>query len=220
MIDHKDNPAEIYLVPDAEHGYVWCDTPAPSEGMREEDATRYVREDLVPASNDVLAQRIAELERYNVVLAGESHRLQQERDALAAQVEQLQNTSSNLTTELTQWQLQNNELLSKLYLMVNNGFTKEMEDAAKETDLGRFVDDEYPMFSGVVFMGLFYKMQRTIREMPSILSYLAERDAEVAKAAFIAGVHSRSCEYMTPQQTKEEANEYANQLRQQAKGGK
>lgn len=63
MIDKTENPAEIYLVPvfDGEHDHVWCDTPAPGEGMREEDATRYVREDLVPASNDVLARRIAEL---------------------------------------------------------------------------------------------------------------------------------------------------------------
>lgn len=48
MIDKTQNPAEIYLVPvfDGEHDHVWCDTPAPGEGMREEDATRYVREDI------------------------------------------------------------------------------------------------------------------------------------------------------------------------------
>lgn len=48
MIDKSENPAEIYLVPvfDGDHDHVWCDTPAPGEGMREEDATRYVREDI------------------------------------------------------------------------------------------------------------------------------------------------------------------------------
>lgn len=77
MTDHKDNPAEIYLVPDAEHGHAWSDDPAPGEGMREEDATRYVRADLVPASNEVLANSIAELTRKN--------------SELMAQVEQLRN---------------------------------------------------------------------------------------------------------------------------------
>ena len=48
MIDKTQNPAEIYLVPvfDGDHDHVWCETPAPGEGMREEDATRYVREDI------------------------------------------------------------------------------------------------------------------------------------------------------------------------------
>ncbi|WP_423186811.1 hypothetical protein ACO1PK_00930 [Alishewanella sp. d11] len=46
MIDKTENPAEIYLVPVGLDEYVWCDTPAPGEGMREEDATRYVREDV------------------------------------------------------------------------------------------------------------------------------------------------------------------------------
>lgn len=46
MYDKTENPAEIYLVPVGLDEYVWCDTPAPGEGMREEDATRYVREDL------------------------------------------------------------------------------------------------------------------------------------------------------------------------------
>lgn len=59
MINHKDNPAEIYLVPmlgdDCDH--VWSDDPAPGEGMREEDATRYVRADLVPETNAVLADQ-------------------------------------------------------------------------------------------------------------------------------------------------------------------
>lgn len=43
-------PEQIYLIPDAELGQVWCDTPAPGEGMREEDATRYVREDIYLAA--------------------------------------------------------------------------------------------------------------------------------------------------------------------------
>lgn len=52
MTDKTENPAEIYLLPvfDGEHDHVWCDTPAPGEGMREEDATRYVREDIYLAA--------------------------------------------------------------------------------------------------------------------------------------------------------------------------
>lgn len=61
MNDKTENPAEIYLVPVGLNEYVWCDTPAPGEGMREEDATRYVRADLVPVSNEVLARRVVEL---------------------------------------------------------------------------------------------------------------------------------------------------------------
>lgn len=36
-------PGTIYLVPDAEHGWVWCDDPAPGEGMDPKDAMRFVR---------------------------------------------------------------------------------------------------------------------------------------------------------------------------------
>ncbi|MDX1538860.1 hypothetical protein [Arsukibacterium sp.] len=59
MINHKDNPAEIYLVPmlGDEHDHIWSDTPAPGEGMKEEDATRYVRADLVPERNAVLSSQ-------------------------------------------------------------------------------------------------------------------------------------------------------------------
>lgn len=73
MTNHKYNPAEIYLVPmlGDEHDHIWCEDPAPGEGMREEDATRYVREDLVPASNAVLANSIAELTRKNSDLAAQ-----------------------------------------------------------------------------------------------------------------------------------------------------
>ncbi|WP_333609335.1 hypothetical protein [Arsukibacterium sp.] len=103
MTDHKQNPAEIYLVPDAEHGHVWSDDPAPGEGMREENATRYVREDLVPESNATLALRIAELTRENSTLQARCADLElllsteqdlvldyhATNDALAAQVELL-----------------------------------------------------------------------------------------------------------------------------------
>lgn len=62
MIDKTENPAEIYLVPvfDGEHDHVWCDTPAPGEGMREEDATRYVREDIYLA----LQAQVERLQNY------------------------------------------------------------------------------------------------------------------------------------------------------------
>lgn len=46
MTDKTQNPAEIYLIIDSDGDLVWSDDPAPGEGMREEDATRYVREDI------------------------------------------------------------------------------------------------------------------------------------------------------------------------------
>jgi succinate dehydrogenase flavin-adding protein (antitoxin of CptAB toxin-antitoxin module) len=65
MIDKTQNPAEIYLVPvfDGDHDHVWCDTPAPGEGMREEDATRYVREDIYLALQAQVEQ-LREVLRY------------------------------------------------------------------------------------------------------------------------------------------------------------
>ena len=115
MIDHKQNPAEIYLVPmlGDDHDHIWCEDPAPGEGMREEDATRYVRADLVPASNEVLANSIAELTRKNSELQARvseqskviehiAKAVGEEADpmacweavdALKAQVEQLQRTT-------------------------------------------------------------------------------------------------------------------------------
>lgn len=65
MNDKTQNPAEIYLVPvfDGDHDHVWCDTPAPGEGMREEDATRYVREDIYLALQAQVEQ-LREVLRY------------------------------------------------------------------------------------------------------------------------------------------------------------
>ncbi len=61
----KPNHEIIYLVPTDYDGgqltYSWCDCPAPGEGMDPEDAIKYVRADLVPASNEVSARRIIEL---------------------------------------------------------------------------------------------------------------------------------------------------------------
>lgn len=48
----------IYLIPDSSEGqlgYVWCDDPAPGEGMDAAEAVEYVRKDVADA-------RIAELE--------------------------------------------------------------------------------------------------------------------------------------------------------------
>ncbi|WP_445425205.1 hypothetical protein [Alishewanella sp. HL-SH06] len=53
MIDKTENPDEIFLIEvfDGEdYTHVWSDTPAPGEGQREEDATRYVREDIYLAA--------------------------------------------------------------------------------------------------------------------------------------------------------------------------
>lgn len=76
----KPNYETIYLVPTDYVGgqltYSWCDCPAPGEGMDPEDAIKYVRADLVPASNEVLARRIVELTN--------------ERDAALAQLVEVQ----------------------------------------------------------------------------------------------------------------------------------
>ncbi|MDY6797931.1 MAG: hypothetical protein SVX28_04160 [Pseudomonadota bacterium] len=37
-----DTPETIYLIPDAD-GHVWCDDPAPGEGMDPDEAVKYVR---------------------------------------------------------------------------------------------------------------------------------------------------------------------------------
>lgn len=60
MTDQQKTPAEIYLVPDTEHDLVWSHDPAPGEGMKAEDAVKYVRADLAQ-SNEMLANRIVEL---------------------------------------------------------------------------------------------------------------------------------------------------------------
>lgn len=60
----KPNHESIYLIPgsyDGEHCYVWSDDPAQGAEDDPADAIEYVRADLVPASNEVLAKRIAEL---------------------------------------------------------------------------------------------------------------------------------------------------------------
>ena len=74
----KPTHESIYLIPgsyDGEQCYVWSDDPAPGTEDNPADAIKYVRADLVPASNEVLAKRVVDLTN--------------ERDALAAQVEQL-----------------------------------------------------------------------------------------------------------------------------------
>lgn len=60
MTAQQKTPAEIYLVPDTEHGLVWSHDPAPGEGMKAEEAVKYVRADLAQ-SNEMLANRIVEL---------------------------------------------------------------------------------------------------------------------------------------------------------------
>lgn len=38
-------PKMIYLIPDYEYGYVWCEDPAPRIGMDEKDSIKYVKVD-------------------------------------------------------------------------------------------------------------------------------------------------------------------------------
>lgn len=82
MTTQPKTPAEIYLVPDAEHGNVWHTDATPGEGMCEEDATRYVREDLVPASNEVLARRVVELTAERDTATADYAELQLQHDEL------------------------------------------------------------------------------------------------------------------------------------------
>lgn len=198
-----ENPAEIYLVPvfDGEHDHVWCDTPAPGEGMREEDATRYVRADLVPASNEMLARRVVELtaerdaalaqlvevqdnrtgkapcERFCEALATKKmfDNLQEDNRRLRAQVEQLRDAGNDVYAELQQWALQSNH---------------------KETDA-------------------VFKAWRKARESTPA-QCLAEIKARAVEDAVEA---TTSNKYSLPLRDACDLYEYANQLRQQAKAG-
>lgn len=85
MIDKTQNPAEIYLITDTEGDLVWCDTPAPGEGMREEDATRYVREDIYLA----LQAQVEQLKQDIDIGAKDYCGLMERHDALFVQVDQL-----------------------------------------------------------------------------------------------------------------------------------
>lgn len=84
----KPNHEIIYLVPTDYDGgqltYSWCDCPAPGEGMDPADAIKYVRADLVPDSNELLARRIVELTNE---LAHKSAMLEGFRSALDIGVE-------------------------------------------------------------------------------------------------------------------------------------
>ena len=51
-------PKTIYLIPDNEHGYVWCDSPDPGVGMDSKDAVKYVRADLMPEERHVAVNNI------------------------------------------------------------------------------------------------------------------------------------------------------------------
>lgn len=50
-------PDVIYLIPDDEYGYVWCEDPAPGMGMEERDAVKYVR---VGTNKESSAKKTAE----------------------------------------------------------------------------------------------------------------------------------------------------------------
>lgn len=103
MTAQQKTPAEIYLVPDTEHGLVWSHDPAPGEGMKAEEAVKYVRADLAQ-SNEMLANRIVELTK--------------ERDALLSTAEHALNGAadnwlSGMTarTEANQLQCERAEML-------------------------------------------------------------------------------------------------------------
>ena len=56
-------PETIYLIPDAEHGHVWCDDPAPGLGMDPEDAIEYRRADVADTALAAAEARIVYLEQ-------------------------------------------------------------------------------------------------------------------------------------------------------------
>ena len=43
-------PERIWLIPDGEHGFMWCNDPAPGIDMNPEDATEYVLADRITAA--------------------------------------------------------------------------------------------------------------------------------------------------------------------------
>ena len=48
-------PDRIYLIPDGEGGFMWCDHPAPGTDMDEADAVAYVRAALAPVTDEEVA---------------------------------------------------------------------------------------------------------------------------------------------------------------------
>ena len=133
----KPNHETIYLVPTDYDGgqltYSWCDCPAPGEGMDPADAIKYVRADLVPASNEVLAKRIAELTK--------------ERDALAAQLTSKTDIANQLKDGLAESFEKQMELKAQVEQLRNAAqafsFSFAHDDEAKdiaESTLCRFAD--------------------------------------------------------------------------------
>lgn len=167
MTDHKQNPAEIFLVEvfDGEdYSNVWCDTPAPGEGMREEDATRYVRADLVPQGNDILAKRIVELTG--------------ERDALAAQLASKTDIANQLKDGLAE------------------SFEKQMELKAQLKQLRelliRAVKSEQYIIESDLIAAIGSDLQSEISEAidATPTQCLAEIRAQAGRDGFIAGVNA------------------------------
>ena len=64
MSEELKAPERIWLIPDGEHGFMWCDDPAPGIGMEPEDATEYVMADRLTASQaraEAAEARVGEL---------------------------------------------------------------------------------------------------------------------------------------------------------------
>jgi len=112
-----ETPETIYLIPDSEHGHLWCDDPAPGLGMDPEDAIEYRRADVVDATlakqakaarNGMDAARSASTQEMKEAqrLRDESkpELLESERQAnaqLTAQVEYLEQLASDRLEHLT-----------------------------------------------------------------------------------------------------------------------
>ncbi|MBV2127961.1 hypothetical protein [Arsukibacterium indicum] len=202
MTNHKDNPAEIYLVPvfDGEHDPLWCEDPAPGEGMREEDATRYVRADLTPESNAVLAERIADLTRQNSELTHELNELYGTAKLLGSKLAAKPSDSGyeKLLAERDALMAQ----VERFYEFVN--FVVNCCEMSK---------DHFDY--GTKLLSDFIEVKSTPAQ------YLAEHDREVAARA-VEDLLAKQIGWMTSRGvvfSVEDIERYANQLRQQAKGG-
>lgn len=193
----KPNYETIYLVPTDYDGgqltYNWCDCPAPGEGMDPEDAIKYVRADLVPDSNEVLAQRIVELTN--------------ERDAALAQLASKTDIANQLKDGLA-------ESFEKR--MALKAQVKQLREA-----LNNQLNDCINFDGGKLTDSIMESSTEALKSTPS--RCLATRDAEIkAQAVSEVWKHFngkfRQNEKLTVMEVCIMLNNHIGYLRQQAKG--
>lgn len=217
----KPDHETIYLVPTDYDGgqltYSWCDCPAPGEGMDPEDAIKYVRADLVPASNEMLARRVVELTN--------------ERDAALAQLVEVQNNCTGvspcerfceaLATKkmFDNLQRHNQQLKAQVEQLL-----KPAKEAAEA--LGFASHHLRGRVSEKMLMDMAEKADALIGAIGSTPAQcLSEHDAVVGRKAFIAGVNATGQGYngelgLSDDEIIDLAELYVSRkIRQQAKDG-